>query len=152
MELSQSQQSEDPDSPGVKLVDTPNSNDEGELGLSRHMDLPTKLGTPAGLDFILSGLDVCGFILLSPLQEFGSSGLGVGSLGFAELLESLVDLLVSLLLLPESFGLGGNYLIGHNLIQILIFIKIFNIPRTPLLSPVQNTITNNPHNIPIHPL
>jgi hypothetical protein len=44
VELSQSQQSHDPDDLGVQLVDTSDSHDEGELGVSGYVDLPSGLG------------------------------------------------------------------------------------------------------------
>lgn len=44
MDLSQSQNPEDSEDLGVELVNTSDSDDEGELWLSRDMDLASQLG------------------------------------------------------------------------------------------------------------
>ena len=50
MELSQSKKSHDSDDFGVKFVDTSDSNNKGELRLSRYMNLTSELG----LNYLLS--------------------------------------------------------------------------------------------------
>lgn len=115
VELPKSQQSEDADRSGIKLVDTANSDHEGDLRLGRHVDLPVQLGSPFNFELIGGSLLVVGSRLLKSLQQQFPLGLVLGSTFLAQVLESGCNFLVSLLFLPEPFRFGGHFLLSLHL-------------------------------------
>ena len=68
VELPEPEDPEDPDGAGVELIDTPDPNNEGNLGSSGHVNLSSGLGIPPGCDLVLLGLGVVGLILLNSLE------------------------------------------------------------------------------------
>lgn len=99
VELSKSKESEDSDGSGVKFVDTSDSDDECELGISWDVDLSSKLCVSSGIVFSLLGSSVISVVLLGSLGDLLSSGF-VGNFSFFSLLfEGISDLVVSFLTL-----------------------------------------------------
>ena len=112
MELSKSEESEDPDGTRIQFVDTSDPNDESNFGSSWHMDLAIGLGVPSGSNLILLSLGIVGFILLNPFQKFLSFGFVSGSSLFPLFFERGCNFLVPLLLLALAFGHGGHFLLS----------------------------------------
>ena len=109
MDLSESQQSQDPENLRVELIDTSDPDHEGDLGLGGHVDLSCELGLSAGGNLSLVGRVVLSLILLCLLQSEGSGLLVLRSSLLSKLLECGGDLAVSLLFLSQTFRLGGHY-------------------------------------------
>lgn len=129
MDLSQSQQSEDPENLGVELIDTSDPDNEGEFGLGGHVDLSCEFGLSAGSDFSLVGSIVLSLILLCLLQSEGSCLLVLRSSLLSKLLECGGKLTVSLLFLSQTFRLGGHYFLSwhyHKINNRILNINIYS--------------------------
>jgi hypothetical protein len=72
------------------------------------VDLTGEFGLPAGGEFALGGGDVGGLVLLGLLEYFCSLRLVIGPALFTQLLEGGGDLDLSLLLLLQALGFGGD--------------------------------------------
>jgi len=112
VELSQSKQLEDLLRLGGKLVNTSNSNQKGNLGLSLNEEVTSGLG----ISFVLNKFSIGGLILFEVFLSVGScdlSGLGSGFFGSSHVsLAALKELFVSSSLLFETLRYSGLSL-GH---------------------------------------
>lgn len=145
MQLSESQESQNPDDLGVQFVDTSDPYHEGKLGLSRDIERSCQLCCSPEFKFLLLGVLVVLKMCLRSLKHISPLGLIVNSPLLSGLLQSLSILGISLLLLLEGFwlwrgllfdshlGLGWG-LCGHNNLIILevcqSLIEIFYISDT----------------------
>lgn len=64
MELSQSEESQDSNTSGIKFIDTTNSDNEGYFGLSRDMDLTIDFCCSSDVDLASSCFLIVSFLLL----------------------------------------------------------------------------------------
>ncbi len=112
MDLSESQNSEDSDDLWVEFVDTSDSDDEGEAGLSWDVNLSGELGLSTGSDLCLLCGEVISLILLSTLEDLSSLVLVVSSSLLSQLLEGSGNLRIACFLLDEAFWLRGNNLLS----------------------------------------
>lgn len=120
MELPKPEESENTDRSGIKLVDTPDSDNESNFRLSRDMDSTTELGSPSGGELISSRFLVISSILLDSLQQCLSFGFVFSSSLLAELFKCGCDFLVSFLFLFKSFGFWWYSLLSLHFIHNLI--------------------------------
>ena len=109
MQLSQSQESENSNCSGVKLVDTSDSDHEGELGISWDVNLTGEFGISSGISLGFLGGGVVSVVLLGSLGDLLSLDFVRSFSLFSLFLEGLSDLAVSLLFFDETLGLGGDF-------------------------------------------
>ena len=122
MDLSEPEQPQDSKDLRVELVDTSDSNDEGNSWMSRHVDLSCQFCASSCRSFLLVGCLVLGLIFLSLLEDKCSPCFIFSPFGSSEFDESLCNFGVSCFLLLESFRFRrNNFLSWHNHKQINIF-------------------------------
>jgi hypothetical protein len=118
VDLSQTQDPQDAQHLGVELIDTSDSDNEGQSGLSWDVDLSGELGLPSSGDFSLVGGLVGGLVLLGTLEYCSSLLLVFSPALLAELLEGSGDLGLSLLLLLQALGFWGCLRHYHKRIKL----------------------------------
>ena len=114
VELSEPEESQDADGPRVKMINTANSNDKCDFGLSWDVDLSSEFSLPSGVDFVRLGFAICGFLILDSFKEFLPLSLVGSSASFSLFLESSGNFSISFFLLFETFRFG-NVRHYHNL-------------------------------------
>lgn len=107
MELSESEDSHNSDDLGVQFVDTPGSDNDGDLGGGGYVNGAVLLGVSSLGDFLLNSFVMLFVILLGFFEDFGFAGLIGGSSIFSLFLEGGLDLGVSFFFELLSFGLGS---------------------------------------------
>ena len=113
MELSQSEDSHDPDDLGVHFVDTSDSHDDSNLGSSWYIDLTVLFSVSSLSDFLGDSFIMFFIILLRFFEDFGSTGLVGSSSIFSLLFEGSLDFRISVLFLLLTFWFGWNFLLCH---------------------------------------
>ena len=88
MQLSESQDTKDSDRSWVEFIDTSNSDDKGQFGLSWDEDLSAQLSLSSGGDFSLLGSLILSFEFLGSFGDLLSSSLIRNSSLFSLLLKS----------------------------------------------------------------
>ena len=122
VKLSKSKEPQNTNGSWVKLIDTTDSDNKSDFGLSGYMNLTSKLCVSTGVDFGLISFSIWGFILLNSLQQFCSFDFIVSSSLFSEFFKGCCNFLISFFFFFESFRLWGNFLLSH-VVNINILIK-----------------------------